>query len=114
MQHSCNKKHAKFNESQRIVHHGISGKTSKSKKKFFLLLKLNTSNNVDLNYSKYLGFNLENISEDDCIAEFHVRKSDKKRLQRALNLPNEIFCYPYHDLNVDATEALCILITRLA
>ena len=41
---------------------------------FFLLLELNTSNNLDLNYSKYTEFNLENISEDDCIAEFHFRK----------------------------------------
>ena len=31
---------------------------------FFLLLELNTSNNLDLNYSKYPRFDLENISEE--------------------------------------------------
>ena len=49
----------------------------------FLLLKLNTSNNLDLNFSKYPEFNLENTSEDDCIAEFHFRKNNIKRLHRA-------------------------------
>ena len=53
---------------------------------FIILLELNTSNNLDLKYSKYPGSNLENISEDDCIAEFRFRKNDIKRLQRALNL----------------------------
>ena len=81
---------------------------------FFLLIELNASNNLDLNYSKYPGFNLENISEDDCITEFRFRKNDIKRLQRALNLPNEIVCYLYNDLKVDETEALCVLLKRLA
>ena len=31
---------------------------------FIILLELNTSNNLDLSYSKYPGFNVENISED--------------------------------------------------
>ena len=57
------KKYAKSKGSQRIAHHGI-----------FLFLELNSSNSLDLNYSKYPGFNLENISEDDCIAEFRFRK----------------------------------------
>ena len=70
---------------------------------FVILLELDTSNNLDLNYSKYPAFNLENISEDDCIAEFRFRKNDIKRLQAALNLPNEIVCYQCNDLKVDAT-----------
>ena len=80
----------------------------------FLLLKLNTSNNLDLNFSKYPEFNLENTSEDDCIAEFHFRKNNIKRLQRAFKVPNEIVCYLYNDLKVYVTEALYVLLKRLA
>ena len=59
-------------------------------------------------------FNLENISEDDCIAEIRFRINDVKRLQRALNLPNNIVCCLCNDVKVDATEALCVLPKRLA
>ena len=81
---------------------------------FIIRLELNTSNNLYLSYSKYPGFHLENISEDDYTADFCFRKNDIKRLQRALNLPNEIVCYLYNDLKVDATEALCVLLKRIA
>ena len=80
----------------------------------FLLLKLNTSNNLDLNYSKYPEFNLENTSEDDCIAEFYFRKDNIKRPQRTFKVANEIVCYLYNDLKIHVTEALCILLKRLA
>ena len=81
---------------------------------FIIRLELNTSNNLYLSYSKYPGFNLENISEDDYTADFCFRKNDIKRLQTALNLPNEIVCYLYNDIKVDATEALCVLLKRIA
>ena len=70
---------------------------------FITILELNTSNNLGLTYSKYSEFNLENISENDCIVEFRFRKNDIKRLQRVLKLLNEIVCYLHNDLKVDAT-----------
>ena len=36
-----------------------------------------------------------------------------QRLQKAFNLPNEIVCYLYNDLKIDATEALCAVLNRL-
>ena len=47
---------------------------------FIILVELSTSNNLDLSYSKYPGFNQESISEDNCIAEFRFRKNNIKRL----------------------------------
>ena len=84
-----------------------------NEEELFLLLEVNASNNLDLNYSEYPGMNVENISEDDCIAKFCFRKNDIKRLQRALNFPNEIVFYLYNDLKVGATEALRVLLKTL-
>ena len=41
-------------------------------------------------------------------------KRDTPRLRDALDLPNEITCHFYNDLVVDSTEALCIVLSRLA
>ena len=84
-----------------------------NEEEFFSLLELNASNNLGLNCSAYPGMNVENISEDDCFAKFCFRKNDIKRLQRALNLPNEIIFYLYNDLKVNATEALRVLLKPL-
>ena len=47
-------------------------------------------------------------------AEFFFRKNDIKKLQRALKLQNKIVCYLYNDLNVGATDVLCVLLKRPA
>ena len=42
---------------------------------FFLFFELNTSSNLDLNYSKYPGFTLENNSEDVFLQNFSLEKT---------------------------------------
>ena len=81
---------------------------------FLLLYNINQSKNLDFPYWKYHSFSLNEMTEEECIAELRFHKADIARLQRALNLPPEIICYLYNDLVVPSTEALCILLKRLA
>ena len=41
---------------------------------FLLLYDLNKSRNPEYNYLDYEKFDLDNISEDDCYAEFRLKK----------------------------------------
>ena len=81
---------------------------------FILLYDINKSKNLDFNYWQYSNFELSNVSEDDCIAKFRFAKNDIVRLKNVLQLPNQIQCSLYNDLKVDSTEALCIILRRLA
>ena len=81
---------------------------------FVLLYDINKSKNRDFEYWNYEKFSLFDVSDDDCIAEFRFEKHDITRLKNALQLPNTIRCRLYNDLKVDSTEALCILLKRLA
>ena len=81
---------------------------------FLLLYEINQSKNLDFPYWKYQAFSLDAMTDEDCIAEFRFHKNDIPRLERALDFPFEITCYLYNDLVVSSTEALCILLRRLA
>lgn len=81
---------------------------------FCLLYDLNTSKNPDFDYTCYNKFDLNEMSDDDVVAEFRFMKNDIVRLVRALNMPNEITCYFYNDLKVDPLEALCVVLSRIA
>ena len=45
------------------------------------------------------------LTEDECVAEFRLRKTDIPRLSRALRIPDVIIC--------EGTEGLCMLLKRL-
>lgn len=81
---------------------------------FALLYNINKSKNLDFEYWTYDGFDLDCISDDDCIAEFRFQKNDIKRLKDVLQLPNQLTCDLYNNLKIDSLEALCILLKRLA
>ena len=84
-------------------------------KEFVFLFDLNTSNNRDIEYWKYLTFDLNSYGDDDVVAQFRFMKRDIHRLRDALDLPNKITRHFYNDLVVDSTEeALCIVLSRLA
>lgn len=57
-------------------------------------------------------FDLEELTEDQCKAEFRFTKHDIYVLKDVLNISEEITCN--NRLVVDGTEALCILLKRLA
>ena len=79
-----------------------------------LLCDVNTSSNPDFAYWNYEPFNLDDLPDDDCFAEFGFRKTDPERLKDVIGIPAEITCYNYNDLSVDGLEALCILLRRLS
>ena len=63
---------------------------------------------------EYHSFDLNSYGDDDVTAQFRFMKRGIPRLRDALDLPNEITCHFYNDLVVDSTEALCIVLSRLA
>ena len=81
---------------------------------FALLFDIKTSKNRNFEYWIYNAFNLEEISDDDCLAEFRFQKNDIPRLVTALQLPDEIQCGMNNYLRVSFIEALCVILKRLA
>ena len=79
---------------------------------FVLLYEENRSSNLDLPYNDYRPFNLVEMKDDECLAEFRVRKADIPLLVEALGIPTEFVCEQRSV--VDGTEALCMLLKRLA
>ncbi|EDO33658.1 predicted protein [Nematostella vectensis] len=73
---------------------------------------LNKSKNLDIPFEKYNRFDLESLTDDECLSEFRFIKNDLYRLNEALNFPDQITC-PNH-LTVDGMEALCMTLRRFA
>ena len=65
------------------------------------------SPSLDLPYSSYPPFNLDDMEDDECLAEFRVKKRDIPALAEALRIPDWIRCYQRS--NAEGTKALCML-----
>ena len=78
---------------------------------FLLLYDLYNPQNLDLPCELYPHFDLENLTEDECLSEFRFKKADIPRLSRALRIPAVISCY--QGTICDGTEGLCMLLKRL-
>ena len=70
------------------------------------------SPNLDLPYSSYPLFDLDDIEDDECLAEFRVKKRDISALAEALQIPDWISCNQRS--KAEGTEALCMLLKRFA
>ena len=70
------------------------------------------STNPDFNYEQYPAFQLNNIEEAECKAEFRVEKRDLPRLVEALQLPDTFKCEQRSTCG--AMEGLWMLLKRLA
>ena len=83
-----------------------------SNEDFVLLYEMFQSKNPNFPYDEYARFDLENMSEAECKAEFRFEKNDLPVLAEALQIP------PSFKLNqgslVDGMEGLCMLLRRLA
>ena len=79
---------------------------------FLVLYDLNTSNNLDLPYWKYNHFDLDELTDSECQAQFRFLKNDIYLLQDVLRIPDEITCY--NRTKVDGIEGLCIFLKRFA
>ena len=79
---------------------------------FALLYDVNKSRNPDFPYWEYNQFNLDNVSEADCWADFRLYRDDIYRLSNVLQLPENFICYSR--TTVSKIEGLCILLKRFA
>lgn len=79
---------------------------------FLMLYNLNTSKNPNFPYHDYEKFDLDQIDEAECKAEFRVEKNDLPLLFNALGIPETIECR--QGSICDGMEGLCMLLRRLA
>ena len=77
---------------------------------FILLYDRNTNINLEFPYWKYPSFNLENISDAECTAEFRFLKSDVYKLAEVLQIHPLIKCY--NRSVFDGLECFCVFLKR--
>ena len=75
-----------------------------------LLHDLNRSNNLDLPYDSYPGFDFDYLEDDECLSEFRFYKNDLPFLAEVLGIPEVVECYQRSICS--GLEALCILLKR--
>ena len=83
-----------------------------SDEEFLVLWESCRSKNPDFPYSSYARFDLENVDESECLAEFRVQKQDIPVLANVLQLPMNIHC-PQRTI-CDRIEGLCMLLRRFS
>ena len=76
-----------------------------------MLFDLNTSKNPAFLYENYRRFELTDMDEAECKAEFRFEKSDLHQLAEALRIPREFKC---EQSVCDGMEGLGMLLRRLA
>ena len=79
---------------------------------FVLLYDINTWKNPDLPYWNYGAFDLDQLTDVECKAEFRFHKQGICNLADVLIIPDKITCY--NGIKVDSIEALCIFLKRFA
>ena len=79
---------------------------------FVLLYDVNSSKNPDLPYWNYPKFDLDNLTDQECLTDFRFYKNDVYNLKDVFQIPDEIVCY--NRTVVDGLEALCIFLRRFA
>ena len=58
-----------------------------------LLYDLNRSDNVDLLYNSYPGFDFDDLEDDESLSEFRFYKNDLPCLAEVLGIPEVVGCY---------------------
>ena len=81
-----------------------------SEDEFLLVYDANTSKNPDFPYDCYGSFNLNEMDDNECLAEFRFHKNDVPILLEALQLPQSFTCH--QGTICDGIEALCITLRR--
>ena len=72
---------------------------------------LNRSTNFDFPYERYPLFDLDNMQNDKCLAEFRFHKNDLPTLAEVLGILDQ-FILEQRSV-VEGMEALCMLLKRL-
>ena len=76
-----------------------------------LLYDYKKSLNLDLPYDQYSRFKLDDMENDECLAEFRARKRDIHLLEGAVQIPEEFTLKQRSVLG--GTEGLCTLLKGL-
>ena len=79
---------------------------------FLLLSEQFKSKNPDFPYENYLGFELDDMDESECLVEFRFQKRYIPLLADVLQLPDQFLCYQRSVSS--GIEGLCILLKRLS
>ena len=101
-----------FHEIRDLLLIAYSDNLLSDEEEFLILYEDLKPQNPEFPYFQYDEFNLDNLSEDECLAEFRFRKTDIRTLKNVLHLPDVIRCQ--QRTVCDSTEALCMLLKRLA
>ena len=75
-----------------------------------LLYDLNRSDNVDLPYNSYPGFDSNDLEDDECLSEFCFYRNDLLLLAEVLGIPKVVECYQKSICT--GLGALCIFLKR--
>lgn len=79
---------------------------------FMLLTQENTSKNPDFPYNEYGKFDLADLENSECLAEFRFAKNDIPILADVLHIPENFICSQGTKCN--GIEALCITLKRFS
>ncbi|XP_046840374.1 uncharacterized protein LOC124434526 [Xenia sp. Carnegie-2017] len=79
---------------------------------FALLYDVNKPKSPRIPFWRYEDFDLDRMTDDECLAEFRFFRNDIYNLAEILELPGEIKCY--NGLKVGNIEGLCIFLKRFA
>ena len=77
---------------------------------FMILLELVKSKNRDLPYWTYPCFDLEKLSNDECLEEFRFMRNDIYKLREVFYIPDRFVCY--NGTSVTGIEGVCIFLKR--
>ena len=72
--------------------------------------RANRSDNVDLLYNSYPGFDFDDLEDDECLSEFRFYKNDLPFLAEVLGIPEVVEFYQRSICS--GLEALCIFLKR--
>ena len=79
---------------------------------FVLLYDLYASKDLDFPYDAYAPFDLEELDEAECVAEFRFRKRDVRALADVLRVPDTMTCE--QGSVCTGIEGLCMLLRRMS
>ena len=82
-----------------------------SEDEYLLLYDLNRSKNLDFPYDEFI-FDLDEMENSECVAEFRIDKHHLPALAEALQIP-DVFKCRQRSIS-DGMEGLCMLLRRLA
>ena len=83
-----------------------------SEQEFLVFYEEYQSANLSFPHSSYGEFDLDDMEDDECLAEFRVKKQDLDTLAEALQIPASFHCQQRS--KIDGMEGLCMLLRRFA